>query len=184
MLRLLRRKKGFTLIELMIVVAIIGILAAIAIPNFMKFQAKSKQSEAKTNLKALFTAAKSKFAEVPDYSQLYINTANKTLIGFSPEKNKRYSYYGNGQTDTIACDATGCTGDCGKMVAGCTITRPSWLKFNFVGTACGNVDGEPAQDGWQVDQNNALVNSTIALGTDGASGAIGADDLCNDVDKD
>ena len=48
-------KKGFTLIELMIVVAIIGILAAIAIPNFLQFQAKSKQSEAKSNLGAIFT---------------------------------------------------------------------------------------------------------------------------------
>ena len=55
MLSKLRSKKGFTLIELMIVVAIIGILAAIAIPNFLKFQAKSKQSEAKTNLGAIFT---------------------------------------------------------------------------------------------------------------------------------
>ena len=54
--RLGNDKKGFTLIELMIVVAIIGIMAAIAIPNFLKFQAKSKTSEVKMNLKAIYTA--------------------------------------------------------------------------------------------------------------------------------
>ncbi|WP_447979513.1 type IV pilin protein [Candidatus Nitrospira bockiana] len=56
MLKSLRSNKGFTLIELMIVVAIIGILAAIAIPNFLQYQMKSRQSEAKTNLGAIRTS--------------------------------------------------------------------------------------------------------------------------------
>ncbi len=61
------RRGGFTLIELMIVVAIIGILAAIAIPNFLRFQLKAKSSEGKTNLAAIRTAEESYFAEYGAY---------------------------------------------------------------------------------------------------------------------
>ena len=50
-----KSQKGFTLIELMIVVVIIGILAALAIPRFMRATTKAKQSEAKTLLKQIYT---------------------------------------------------------------------------------------------------------------------------------
>ena len=86
MLKRLQKSKGFTLIELMIVVAIIGILAAIAIPNFIKFQARSKQSEAKSNLKGAFTAQKSYFQEKDKYSPI------AGVIGFAPERGNRYYY--------------------------------------------------------------------------------------------
>src|SRR4030081_675001 len=80
-------QKGFTLIELMIVVAITAILAAIAIPNFIKFQARSKQSEAKANLKAVFTAQKAFFQEKDRFSSL------TGEVGFEPERNNRYAYF-------------------------------------------------------------------------------------------
>src|SRR5690554_5156394 len=55
------REKGFTLIELMIVVAIIGVLAAVAIPAYVNFTKKAKTAEAGTNLGAIYQGARSYF---------------------------------------------------------------------------------------------------------------------------
>lgn len=55
------REKGFTLIELMIVVAIIGVLAAVAIPAYVNFTRKAKTAEAGTNLGAIYQGARAYF---------------------------------------------------------------------------------------------------------------------------
>jgi type IV pilus assembly protein PilA len=112
MLRKLRNRKGFTLVELMIVVAIIGILAAIAIPNFLNFRLKAKTSEAKSNLGAIRSTEVAYYAEwstwvgaqtfVPindrtgnDFKEPWANggtVSRFSILGFAPEGNVFFSY--------------------------------------------------------------------------------------------
>ena len=73
-------KRGFSLVELMIVVAIIGVLTAIAIPNFQAFQAKSKQSQAKAGLVGLYTAEQAFFSNWEAYLGA-VNTAGWAPTG-------------------------------------------------------------------------------------------------------
>jgi prepilin-type N-terminal cleavage/methylation domain-containing protein len=79
-----RTHHGFTLIELMIVVAIIGILASIAIPSFLRMQARARQSEVSTNLKSIFTSMRTLQRKPP---------ADIHSTGFAPERGNRYSYH-------------------------------------------------------------------------------------------
>lgn len=77
---------GFTLIELMIVVAIVGILAAIAIPNYFRYQAKTRQAEAKINLGNIATSQCAYFGEHQTYT-----AARQDLI-WGPEGKTIYAY--------------------------------------------------------------------------------------------
>lgn len=109
MLMKLRNRKGFTLVELMIVVAIIGILAAIAIPNFLNFRLKAKTSEAKSNLGGIRSTEVAYVAEwnmyvgnqaytpVTDRSNnaqkvLWITSTRFSILGFAPEGKVFFSY--------------------------------------------------------------------------------------------
>ena len=125
------RRKGFTLIELMIVVAIIAILASIAIPQYKKFQLKAKTSEAKSNIGAIRSAEETYSAEhdvykvipnVPDnvpgaQAADWTSTGNGVAgfddIGFKPAGKVYYAYWvlsgnsaGNPPTDTSSATAT------------------------------------------------------------------------------
>ena len=101
MRRSIDRQKGFTLIELMIVVAIIGILAAIAIPNFMAYQKKAIQSEAKQELGNIRTLEATYNADNTSYGSL-------SSIGWVvPTGRTRYTYSLSYATTTFAAHATG-----------------------------------------------------------------------------
>ena len=144
MLRGKKGKKGFTLIELMIVVAIIGILAAIAIPNFLKFQAKSKQSEAKTNLGAIYTGQVAFYGEVNAYGDF-------NNINWSPSGTPRY-HHSLGTWNAAAVDNV----NRGNIVD--SITEPAWTSNLNMAR----------------DDNNALVSGTLTPSITAASAGVSA----------
>jgi type IV pilus assembly protein PilA len=167
MLKGKRGKKGFTLIELMIVVAIIGILAAIAIPNFLKFQAKSKQSEAKSNLGAIFTGELAYFGEQNQYGDF-------TQINWSPSGTPRYHYQLGafvlaGDNVNVGAATAGLTeaswagnlnnaADNGVLISGTltpaySITSP----FTFWAGAGGKISNSTTVDGWAMNEKRILV---------------------------
>jgi type IV pilus assembly protein PilA len=119
---LLKSESGFTLVELMVVVAIIGILSAIAVPNFKKYQAKSKQSEAKIQLAAIYST---EVGASSDY-----DTYGTCLLQLGYEQSPR-GYYRVGFT--AAYDAS-------VKISGCTGGAAAAVSASGVGTAAGNQD--------------------------------------------
>ncbi len=179
----LGRQSGFTLVELMVVVAIIGLLSAVAIPNFKKYQAKSKISEAKLQLSAAYTAEQSFFSDF----NMYHNCL--PYMGFDPGQETPNRYYaigfaaktavnGNAYTaainsglDTAGCD-NGTTAVSGSTVAG---TR-SANNANFFAAGKGTGGVIATVVGWVAgsalgDQSStSLMTFTISAG-----GAISGD---------
>ena len=143
MVRDIRNGRGFSLTELMIVVAIIGILAVIAIPNFLKYQARAKQSEAKANLAALHASEMAYFAE----KNAYVDDFN--AIGFSVTGASQLYYYELGDSSS------------GTLPPGCTAsTLDNVSDTGFTAVATGNIDGDPTCDVWTIDENKTLLNVT------------------------
>jgi prepilin-type N-terminal cleavage/methylation domain-containing protein len=129
-----KKIRGFTLIELMIVVVIIGILAALALPRFMTSSTKSKQSEAKQYLKEIYTMQRTYLMDSETYAcngAVADSTNTLAFVNICVEimLPARYTY---------------------SMTA-------SRNQFTCIATA--NLDDDPAIDTWVIDDTGRLRNT-------------------------
>ena len=160
MFKALRKQEGFTLIELMIVVAIIGILAAIAIPNFLTYQAKAKQSEARVSLGAIFTSATAFGAEQPTQTYQPTGVQGISSVGWAPSGTPRYSYWYD-----VAGTPTAFAGSNLATVAGCDLNATPATggtvgasTTGFTAGARGQIDTDATCDQFFINDQRALTN--------------------------
>jgi type IV pilus assembly protein PilA len=148
-------KSGFSLVELMIVVAIMAFLAMIAVPNFMRFLAKAKRAEAYMNLSSIYAAEKAYFAEHNTYSS---TLSGQGGIGWKPE-----GYNGGGKKEKFNytygfSGAEGSNHFSGKLDGGeAGLGRGKADGQGFVAVASGDIDGDGIADIITVDQNNNIT---------------------------
>ncbi len=147
--------EGFSLIELMIVVAIIAFLAMVSVPTFTRFLAKAKRAEAYMNLSSIYAAQKAHWAENGRYSDVLYGQGG---VGWKPEgykgggaqENFHYTYgFGHG--------SEGRSYFTGKL--GTPSSHLGAAKANeqgFVVVAAGDIMGNGKPDILTVDENNAI----------------------------
>jgi len=149
--------QGFTLIELMIVVSIIGILSAMAIPNFQKFRARAIQAEARANLGAINTCQTVYFGDFDTFAggpEAFLDIRYIPVTG-----TKRYTYI-LGQ-DILPADFT-----VSPLPSGCNST-----PNGFTAIAVGNIDNDLFLDFWAVNDQRAIrniINNCSSWGADGS----------------
>jgi len=173
-----KTNEGFTLVELMVVVAIIGIVSAVAIPNFKRYQAKAKTSEAKLQLSAIYSAEVSLESDYDSYATCltyagYIApvSGNYYAVGFSSDNSAARGYVssngGSGcaasQFNFPAHKKVGAKTAATVTAGGITTAIVSTTGDTFIAGAAGYVDSTPVHlttsgnSQWTIDENKTLV---------------------------